>query len=151
MGNALFYHLTHSNAETLLPQLLGKAMAAGWRVEVRGQGAERMAELDGALWMGEGFLPHGLAGGAHDARQPVILRDGSAGPPAANTPDCLMAIDGADVSDAEAAALSRVCVIFDGNDLAALDRARDQWRQLSAAGIAAQYWAEDGGRWEKKR
>ena len=25
MGNALFYHLTRSNAETLLPQLIGKA------------------------------------------------------------------------------------------------------------------------------
>ncbi|MFV0409942.1 MAG: DNA polymerase III subunit chi [Paracoccus sp. (in: a-proteobacteria)] len=150
MGNALFYHLTRSNAETLLPQLLGKALAAGWRVELRGQGPDRMAALDGALWMGEGFLPHGLAGGAHDARQPVILREASA-PPAGNAPDCLMAIDGAEIGDDEAAALSRVCVIFDGSDRVAVDRARDQWRQLSAAGIAAQYWSEEDGRWEKKR
>ena len=150
MGNALFYHLTRSRAEALLPQLLGKALAAGWRVELRGRGAERMETLDSALWMGEGFLPHGLAGGPHDARQPVIVRDADA-PPAANAPDCLMAIDGAAVPPAEAGALSRVCVIFDGNDPAALDRARDQWRELTGAGIAAEYWSEAGGRWERKR
>ncbi len=150
MGNALFYHLTRSRAEGLLPQLLGKALAAGWRVELRGQGRQRMEALDSALWMNDGFLPHGMTGGAHDARQPVLLRDADA-PPASNAPECLMALDGAGVDPAEAEALSRVCIIFDGNDHMAVDRARDQWRSLTAAGIAAEYWSEAGGRWEKKR
>ena len=38
-----------------------------------------------------------------------------------------------------------------GNDLAAVDRARNQWRTLSGAGIAMEYWSEADGRWEKKR
>ena len=67
MGSALFYHLTRSAAEQLLPVLIGKSRAAGWRVELRGTDAGRMARLDEALWQGEGFLPHGLAGGPHDA------------------------------------------------------------------------------------
>ena len=150
MGKALFYHLTRSTAEKLLPQLLGKAMSAGWRVELRGQTDERMARLDEALWLGDGFLPHGLSGGPHDARQPILLSHAEA-PKAANRPACLMAIDGSEVTGAEAAALERVCIIFDGNDDAATNRARDQWRSLSGAGIEAEYWSEAGGRWERKR
>ena len=150
MGNALFYHLTRSNAETLVPQLLGKSLAAGWRVELRGANAPRMEALDAGLWQNEGFLPHGMAGGPHDARQPVILRAADA-PPAANAPECLMALDGTEVTPAEALALTRVCIIFDGNDSMAVDRARDQWRALTGAGVAVEYWSEAGGRWEKKR
>lgn len=150
MGKALFYHLTRSTAERLLPQLLGKAMGAGWRVELRGKGADRLARLDEALWLEEGFLPHGIAGGAHDARQPVLLRDAD-GPPAANNPDCLMALDGCEVAPQDAEALQRVCIIFDGNDPAAVDRAREQWRSLTSGGVEAEYWSEAGGRWEQKR
>jgi DNA polymerase-3 subunit chi len=29
-------------------------------------------------------------------------------------------------------------------------RARDQWRGLTRAGIAAQYWSEESGSWVKK-
>ena len=86
MGAALFYHLTRSAAETLLPTLIDKARAAGWRVEVRGGDAARLEALDGALWLREGFLPHGRAGGPHDARQPVLLT--LPGEAAANGPAC---------------------------------------------------------------
>ncbi|TKW68467.1 MAG: DNA polymerase III subunit chi [Paracoccus denitrificans] len=150
MGNALFYHLTRSNAENLLPQLIGKALAAGWRVELRGPERSRLEALDKVLWMDDGFLPHGLAGGAHDARQPVLLRENDA-PPAANTPDCLMVLDGASITAEEAKAVSRSCIIFDGNDPAALERARESWRSLTSSGVVAEYWSEADGRWQKKR
>lgn len=149
MGNALFYHLTRSPAESLLPGLIGKALAAGWRVELRGTDHARMDRLDLHLWNGDGFLPHGLAGGPHDGRQPVLLT--VAGQEALNRPACLMALDGAGVAPAECGALERACIIFDGGDAAATDRARDQWRVLTGAGIAAEYWAEDGGRWARRR
>ncbi|MDO5528858.1 MAG: DNA polymerase III subunit chi [Paracoccus sp. (in: a-proteobacteria)] len=154
MGNALFYHLTRSAAGDLLPALLPRARGAGWRVELRGTDPAAIEALDLALWQIEGFLPHGIAGGRHDSRQPVLLRavaKEDAPEPAPNDPACLMALDGAPVSPAEAEALSRVCVIFDGNDPAALERARDQWRGLTEAGIAAEYWSEAGGKWERKR
>ena len=73
MGNALFYHLTRSPAARLVPLLLGKSLQAGWRVELRGSDRARMARLDDELWLAEGFLPHGMAGGPHDAAQPVLL------------------------------------------------------------------------------
>ena len=137
MGAALFYHLTRGPLERTLPQLLAKARAAGWRVAVRGTDAGRMEWLDERLWLGpeDGFLPHGLAGGKHDADQPVLLTT---------------APDRAEVAPDEVTRLERVCVLFDGNDAAAVDRARGQWRALTQAGCAAQYWSEESGRWEKK-
>lgn len=148
MGDALFYHLTRSTAEGLVPSLIAKSRQAGWRVELRGTDAARMARLDDLLWQGEGFLPHGLAGGPHDAFQPVLLT--VAGQEAAGA-DCLIAIDGAAVDPVECATARRVCVVFDGDDPAALEGARNQWRALTGAGVAAEYWSEAGGRWEKKR
>ncbi|MFC6687609.1 DNA polymerase III subunit chi [Jhaorihella thermophila] len=149
MGAAYFYHLTRRPLEQTLPVLLEKARAAGWRVAVRGADAARLAWLDEVLWRGpeEGFLPHGLAGGPHDADQPVLLTTARA---AANDPACLMAVDGAEVDADEVRALERVCILFDGHDPDAVNRARAQWKALTGAGCAAQYWSEESGRWEKK-
>jgi DNA polymerase-3 subunit chi len=149
MGEVWFYHLTRTPLDDFLPTLLQRSVGQGWRVEVRGRDRDRMAWLDTALWVAgkEAFLPHGLAGGPHDAWQPVLLTTG----PVAGDFNCLVAVDGADLQPAEMAPLARCCVVFDGNDAAATDHARDQWRLLTEAGIGAKYWAEEGGRWAMKR
>ncbi|MEL7124949.1 MAG: DNA polymerase III subunit chi [Pseudomonadota bacterium] len=148
MGAAYFYHLTRRPLEVALAELLEAARKRDMRVAVRGQAAERLAWLDEKLWLmpEDGFLPHGLAGGAHDADQPILLTTG----PAANGATCVMSVDGAEVSADEVGTLDRVCVLFDGNDPAALDVARGQWKALTGAGAAAQYWSEESGKWEKK-
>lgn len=149
MGAAYFYHLTRRPLEATLPTLLEKARGAGWRIAVRGFDAARMDWLDQKLWLGpeEGFLPHGLAGGDHDARQPILLTTSAE---AANDPNCVMTVDGAEITAAEVTSLERVCVLFDGNDDVALQTARAQWKSLTDAGCSAQYWSEESGRWEKK-
>ena len=149
MGAVYFYHLTRQPLEATLPMLLEKSLGAGWRVVVRGREAARLVWLDERLWLGpeDGFLPHGVAGGAHDADQPVLLTTDHARP---NGAACVMAIDGADVSGEEVQSLQRVCILFDGNDDAAVQVARGQWKALTGAGCAAQYLSEAGGRWEKK-
>ncbi|MEO9820854.1 MAG: DNA polymerase III subunit chi [Paracoccaceae bacterium] len=148
MGAVYFYHLTRRPLEDTLSMLLAKAMQAGWRVAVRGSKVERLTWLDEKLWLGpeEGFLPHGMAGGAHDTLQPVLLTQG----PAGNDPQCVMAIDGAEVSADELTGLERACVLFDGNDAQALDVARGQWKKLKESGASSQYWSEESGRWEMK-
>ena len=148
MGAVYFYHLTNLPMEHTLPLLLGKARAAGWRVAVRGRDAGRLDWLDQRLWLGaeDGFLPHGVAGGPHDALQPILLTLG----PATNRPHCLMSVDGADVTAAEVHALDRVCILFEGKDPATLGVARGQWKSLTAEDCAAQYWSEASGCWEKK-
>ncbi len=154
MALVMFYHLTRSPVEQTLPLLLEKSLQAGWRVLVRGREAELLDRIDRRLWAvpAEGFLPHGLAGGPHDTDQPVLLTTSPApAPEAANTPACLIAIDNAPVAAPEAAALERVCILFDGADPAAMEVARGQWRDLTAAGLPAQYWSEASGNWRKER
>ena len=149
MGAVYFYHLTRQPLEMVLPMLLEKSLAAGWRCAVRGVEVKRLEWLDEKLWLGQedGFLPHGLAGGEHDAMQPVLL---TIDPVATNNPTAVLAIDGAEVTPEEVAPLERVSILFDGNDNAALARAREQWKALTEAGCAAQYWSQESGHWEKK-
>lgn len=149
MGVAYFYHLTRAPLEQTLPVLLGKARQAGWRIAVRGTDPARMAWLDEQLWLGpeDGFLAHGLAGGPNDAEQPILLGTDEV---AGNDPACLMAIGGAAVTPKEVTKYERVCILFDGNDDAAVNRAREQWKDLTDSGCAAQYWSQESGRWEKK-
>ncbi|KNX39907.1 DNA polymerase III subunit chi [Roseovarius tolerans] len=149
MGAAYFYHLTQRPLEVTLPLLLGKALQAGWHVAVRGRDPARLDWLDQKLWLGpeDGFLPHGLAGGPHDADQPVLLTTGADRP---NGAVCVMAVDGAEVAPDEVQTLERVCILFDGNDTDAVTVARSQWKALTAAGCSAQYWSEASGKWEKK-
>lgn len=145
MGAAYFYHLTETPLERTLPMLLGKSREAGWRVAVRGKEQALLERLDTTLWS-DGFLPHGLAGGPHDAEQPILLgadiaADGFA---------CIMSVAGADITAEEVIAAERVCILFDGHDEVALNYARGQWKALTGAGCAAQYWAQEDGRWTKK-
>ena len=149
MGDVLFYHLTRSRLPTALGLLLEKSLGRGWRVAVRGTDPARLDALDEALWLGpeERFLPHGRAGGPHDARQPVLLTDRAEAP---NGAHCLMAVDGADVAPEEPAAFDRICILFDGADGGQLAHARAQWKALTGAGAAAQYWSEESGKWEMK-
>lgn len=149
MGAAYFYHLTRRPLEAVLPTLLEKSLERGWRILVRGTDPRRMAALDEALWTyaDDAFLPHGLAGGAFDAAQPILLGMEA---DLADGRTCLLSVEGAEVTANEVAALERVSILFDGGDGAALDKARAQWHALTKAGVAAQYWSEESGRWEKK-
>ncbi len=149
MGAAYFYHLTEAPLETTLPALLTKARGAGWRVVVRGTDAKRLDWLDQKLWLlsDDTFLPHGMAGGAFDADQPILL---TADQQILNGAACLMAIDGASVAVDDVTTMERVCILFDGNDTDALQKARAQWKALTAAGCAAQYWAQSENGWVKK-
>jgi DNA polymerase-3 subunit chi len=148
MGEAYFYHLTQSPLDVTLRVLLGKSLKAGWRIAIRGRSEAALDRLDLALWSEppDSFLPHGRAGGDHDAAQPVLLTTGAAG----NDPTCLVTIEGARVDPAEVGAMERVMVLFDGFDDGAVQVAREQWKVLTSAGCAAKYWSEASGRWEMK-
>ena len=147
MPEVFFYHLTRSPLEATLPALLTRSLAAGWRVAVRGTTQQRLDWLDAQLWLGEGFLPHGLAGGPHDADQPVLL---TLSRKVANDATCLMLIDGAPFDVAELVPMVRTSVLFDGGDETAMVLARHQWKQVCDAGLAAHYWSDESGSWQKK-
>lgn len=143
----MFYHLTRSGLVDTLQTLLPRALAQGWRVMVRGTDRAALDRIDSRLWQEpeDGFLPHGIEGGPHDALQPVLLGLG----PAVNSPQAVALIDGADPLGGEDL-LERLWVIFDGGDDAAVARARALWTALASTGMTLQYWSEESGRWAMK-
>ena len=150
---ALFYHLTHSPREQVMAMLLTRALGQGWRIELRADpSGGPLAQLDERLWRGppEAFLPHGLAGGDHDALQPVLITQ-SPPDPSAGRFDAVMAVSGAAVSAQDCEGRQRLWILFDGNDPVALDHARAQWKSLTGDGVEGQYWSEAEGSWKRMR
>ncbi len=150
MAEVLFYHLTRSPLEVTLPELLEKSRARGWKVLVRTGASERLGWLDERLWLGPdtGFLPHGLAGEPNSEEQPILLTDSKG---ASNGADILMLVDSAELDPGEVADFERVCVLFDGNDAAALASARTQWKDIVGAGCQAKYFAQEPTGWVQKQ
>ena len=61
MAEVLFYHLQNQRIENVLPALLEKSIARGWRVIVQAASDDRVDALDAHLWTfrDDSFLPHG--------------------------------------------------------------------------------------------
>ncbi|MGB4827451.1 MAG: DNA polymerase III subunit chi, partial [Paracoccaceae bacterium] len=84
--------------------------------------------------------------GALDADQPVLLGQGKA----VNGARAVMLVGALAVDPQEAQAMERVWLLFDAGDEGQLQAARAEWKAVTAAGLAAQYWNDESGRWEKK-
>jgi DNA polymerase III subunit chi len=144
----LFYHLQGQRLEQALPQLLERSLQRGWKAVVRASSPERLKALDDHLWTyaDESFLPHGLEDDAQAAAFPIVL---TLGGERLNGADVAFAVDGADLPESEG--WTRAVLIFDGGDEEALARARQQWKDVKAKGLAATYWQQTPeGRWEQK-
>lgn len=149
MTDVLFYHLQRQPLEAVLPTLLEKSLARGWRALVRMTSPERLTALDDVLWTysDESFLPHGPSGDPNAADQPVLLTLDEAN---SNGASILFLVEGAPMP-ADLEGFERVALLFDGNDPDALALARQQWQAVKAAGLEATYWQQaDRGRWERK-
>ncbi len=149
MAEVYFYHLTSSPLEQALPDLLEKVRANNWRALIRSTDQTHLAKLDTHLWhyRDDTFLPHALAGGDHDKDQPILLTtdiDNS------NDAEILLLTHQAKTDPTEVAKFTRVCLMFDGMNHDALNAARADWKTFTDAGIPAQYWAQENGRWTKK-
>jgi DNA polymerase-3 subunit chi len=147
MTEVLFYHLRNRPLDKVLPGLLERSLARGWRCAVEA-GEERIRALDDLLWTyaDDSFLPHGVEAddGAH---QPVVLVTHPGNP---NGAVVRFLLEGAPFP-ADLAGYERVVVLFDGQDEDAVATARERWREAKGGGHAATYWIEDeAGRWVKR-
>lgn len=143
-----FYHLMDRPLERVLPVLLEKSLARGWRVVVECGSDERCRALDSWLWeyAEDSFLPHGATRDGTEADQPVWITAGADRP---NGAEVRFLVDGA--RPADLSHYARIVLIFDGRDDQALNAAREDWKQLQAAGHAVTYWQQnDRGGWEQK-
>ena len=140
-----FYQLAGSAPEQVIASLAEKVLANEGRLLVVASDEAFLARLDRLLW-DQGptsFLPHGLAGGADDARQPILL---STSPDAPNLARNMLIADG-EWRDA-ALSYDRSFYLF-GDDT--LEGARLAWKLLSGReGVERRYWAQEGGKWVNK-
>jgi len=140
-----FYHLTASPLERVLPRIAERILAEGGRLLVVEADPARRAALDKTLWAyaPDSFLPHGIAGGEHDAAQPVLIASDLA---AANQARNVALADGEWRDDA--LGFDRAFHFFDEDRIA---DARAAWKALATRdGIERRYWKQsDSGRWEQ--
>lgn len=143
-----FYHLTRSKLQEALPKLLGRVLDSGGRGLILCANAEHARALDAALWLPADppWLPHGLAGGEHDAAQPLLIADQDLAP--ANGARFLVLLDGA--ASTRLQNYDRVLDLFDGGDEAAVAAARARWVAAREAGHSLTYWQQTARGWEKK-
>ncbi|MEO1106238.1 MAG: DNA polymerase III subunit chi, partial [Pseudomonadota bacterium] len=82
MSEVLFYHLEHQTLDDVLPLLLEKTLARGWRAVVEVSDESVRDHLDRHLWTyrDESFLPHAKQGDGPAERQPVWLTIGPDNP-----------------------------------------------------------------------
>jgi DNA polymerase-3 subunit chi len=140
-----FYQLGESPPEAVIAAIAVKIVVAEERLLIVGSDEVQLARLDRLLWTeGEGsFLPHGLAGGPDDARQPVLLSTSEDAPNLARN---LLIADGE--WRESALTFDRAFFLFGGDTLEA---ARLAWKLLSGRdGVERRYWAQDGGKWVQK-
>ena len=140
-----FYQLAGTAPEGVIAGIAEKILAGDGRLLVVAEDEAALARLDRVLWdQGtSGFLPHGLAGGADDARHPILL---STNPDAPNQARNMLIADG---TWREAAlTYDRSFYLFDESTL---EGARLAWKLLAGReGVERRYWAREGGKWVKK-
>ena len=139
-----FYQLSRDPAEAVVPLLAANTLKVGQRMLVISADEAQRSAVSQALWSHapEGFLAHGEAGGAHDARQPVLLSDR---PEAANGARFVALADGVWRDGLDA--FERVFLVFGA---AEIDGARGCWRMLGERdGVERKFWVQDGAKWRE--
>lgn len=143
-----FYHLESRTLEQVLPTLLERSLARGWRAAVQASSLERVEALNSLLWTyrEDSFLPHGTASDGSPAMQPIFLTVEDDNP---NDASVRFLVDGASLDDASP--YDRVVYVFDGHDENVVSQARAAWAAAKEKGYAVSYWRQDAeGRWQQK-
>ena len=140
-----FYQLGGSSPEQVIASIAEKVLAAEGRLIVVADDQPLLARLDRMLWdLGPvSFLPHALAGGADDARQPILLTTSEDAPNQARN----MLIADGQWRDA-ALTYDRSFYLFDADTL---EGARLAWKLLAGReAVERRYWAQVDGRWKQQ-
>ena len=140
-----FYQLAGTPPEPVIAAIARKLLAETERLLIVAEDEPFLARLDRILW-DQGttsFLPHALAGGPDDARQPILLSISTDAPNLARN---LLIADGQWRDSA--LSFERSFYLFDQD---ALSAARLSWKLLSGReGVERRYWAREDGKWVKK-
>jgi DNA polymerase-3 subunit chi len=137
-----FYQLGGTPPEQVIASLAEKVLENDGRLLVVAEDEAQLARLDRLLWDqgATSFLPHGVAGGADDARQPILL---STSPDAPNQARNMLIADG--LWREASLTYDRSFYLFDDSTL---EGARLAWKLLAGReGVERRYWAQESGKW----
>ena len=137
-----FYQLGEVPLEQVIASLAQKVLDSDERLLIIASEESFLARLDRMLWdQGRtSFLPHCMAAGGDDLRQPILL---STSPDPANGARNLLIADG-EWRDS-ALSFNRAFYLFDTNTL---HGARIAWRGLADRKEAERhFWKREDGRW----
>ena len=140
-----FYQLGGTPPEQVIASLAEKVLERDGRMLIVAEDEPFLARLDRMLWDqgATSFIPHALAGGADDARQPILL---STSPDAPNLARNMLIADG--IWRDAALSYDRSFYLFDGKSV---EDARLAWKLLAGReGVDRRYWAREDGKWVNK-
>jgi DNA polymerase-3 subunit chi len=141
-----FYQLGGIALESLIGRLAERLLGENQRLLIVAEDEVLLARLDRLLWdqSPTSFLPHGVAGGADDQRQPILL---STSPDAPNLARNMLIADGQWRDSA--LGYDRAFFLFDTGLVA---DARLAWKLLAGReGVERRYWAQgEGGGWTQQ-
>ena len=141
-----FYQRAGTPAGQVIAGIAEKLLDEGGRLIVVAEDEVFLARLDRMLWdlAPASFIPHSVAGGTDDARQPVLL---ATSPDAPNLARNMLIADGRWRDSA--LNYDRAFFIFDS---ATLEDARAAWRSLAGReGVERHYWAREDRKWVENR
>ena len=141
-----FYQLAGDAVpDAVIARLAERLLGDDQRLLIVAKDEGLLARLDRQLWDqgATSFLPHGVAGGSDDARQPILL---SITPDAPNLARNMLIADG-EWRDA-ALAFDRAFYLFDEGSV---EGARLAWKLLAGReGVERYYWAQEDGKWKER-
>jgi DNA polymerase-3 subunit chi len=140
-----FWQYTHDPLEKVVTLIAKRVLGDGARLVVVSADPDQRAAISRALWQAgpDSFLANGEAGTAGADRQPILLSDT---PQAVNGADHVVLADGV---FRDCPGFARAFLLFPP---AAAAAAREAWSaQDGRADIERAYFAQEDGRWVKKR
>jgi len=145
-----FYHMQQSPLEQVLPDILEKTYAKGWKTAVKigdlnGPAQSELKRLDEYLWIyrKDSFLPHGREDEPLSDSQPIRL---SIDRQTAKDVDAVLLVGGAEISDVSDAV--RCITLLDGASDQDRSIAQARWKKAKDDGLKTAYWKQnDHGKW----
>jgi len=142
--------MQQSPLEQVLPDILEKTNAKGWRSLVKigalnGDPDAEMRRLDEFLWTyrKDAFLPHGRDDEPLADQQPICLTTDAK---AAENADVVLLCSGAEIDNVDG--VVRCITFIDGADEQDRKIARARWKKAKDVGLKTAYWRQnDHGKW----
>jgi len=143
-----FYELIATSLEKTLPKILEKVYEGGLRAVVHIESEERLKSIDSAMWTYTtlGFLPHGSNADPKEfhKHQPIWLTISNDNPIDAT----VLVITTQEYAKDDS--YQRILDIYDGNDLSAVQSAKERMAKYQEANHEIATWKQTlKGAWEK--